>query len=47
VLIARRRRLIVLQVDGSTPQRATAPAGSNVLVSDGRFWIGKISCIIS
>ncbi|CAG7734118.1 unnamed protein product, partial [Allacma fusca] len=40
VLIARQRRLIVLQVDGAIPQRATAPPGSNVLVSDGRYWIG-------
>ncbi|XP_035709385.1 agrin isoform X4 [Folsomia candida] len=43
VLIARRRRLIVLQVDGSIPQRATSPPGSNVLISDGRFWIGGVA----
>lgn len=44
VLIVRRRRLVVFQVDGTTPQRATSPVGSNVLVSDGRVWIGN--CII-
>ncbi|CAL8148206.1 unnamed protein product [Orchesella dallaii] len=43
LLVARRRRLIVLQVDGSKPHRATAPVGSNVLVSDGRYWIGGVA----
>jgi len=38
----RRRRLIVFQVDGSSPERATSPVGSNVLVSDGRIWIGGV-----
>jgi len=40
ILIARRRRLIVLQVDGSKPMRSTAPTGSHILVTDGRYWIG-------
>lgn len=31
----------MLQVDGSKPHRATSPVGSNVLVSDGRYWIGN------
>lgn len=46
VLIARRRRFIVFQVDGSSPQRATASAGSYLLYSDGRVWIGKIFYIL-
>ncbi|CAG7786347.1 unnamed protein product [Allacma fusca] len=42
ILIARRRRSIVFQVDGSTPRRATAPSNGGVLVTNGRYWIGGV-----
>ena len=47
ILIARRGKSVVMQVDGLEPSRTAVPHGSNVLVTNGRYWIGTWNLVLN
>jgi hypothetical protein len=41
VVVERKKRLGIIQVDGETAVRVTADPGATILNSNGKLWIGK------